>query len=49
MSRPPMVPRTIRTSDALWAAAQAVADARGEFVSEEIRKFLERYVKKGAK
>lgn len=49
MSRPPMNPRTIRTSDALWAAAQEVADARGEVLSEEIRKFLERYAKKGTK
>ena len=49
MSRAPMVPRTIRTSDALWAAAQEVADARGEILSEEIRKFLERYTKKGTK
>lgn len=46
--RPPMTPRTIRTSDALWAAAQKVADERGENVSEEIRKFLERYAKKGS-
>ncbi len=44
-----MIARTIRTSDALWTAAQEVADARGEILSEEIRKFLEKYAKKGAK
>lgn len=49
MTRPPMTPRTIRTSDALWAAAQEAADARNEILSEEIRKFLERYAKKGTK
>jgi len=49
MTRPPMIARTIRTSDALWAAAQEVADARGEVLSEEIRKMIERYVKKGTK
>jgi len=49
MTRPPMIARTIRTSDALWTAAQEVADARGEVLSEEIRKMIERYVKKGTK
>jgi len=49
MPRPNKQPRTIRVSDALWSAAQSTADARGEILSEEIRKFLERYAKKGAK
>ena len=49
MSRPPMVPRTIRTTDALWSAFQTTADARDEIPSEEIRKMIERYVKKGTK
>jgi hypothetical protein len=30
--------------DELWRAAHAKADERGEILSEEIRKFLERYV-----
>lgn len=49
MTREPMSPRTIRTSDALWSAAQSAADSRNEILSEEIRKFLERYAKKGSK
>jgi hypothetical protein len=44
-----MVARTIRTSAELWSAAQATADARDEVLSEEIRKMIERYVKKGTK
>ena len=46
MSRDPIKPKSVRVPDALWAAAQAKADERGEVLSEEIRKFLERYVKK---
>ena len=41
--------RNIRVEDKLWEAAQAVADARNEVLSEEIREFLKRYVKKGTK
>lgn len=44
--RPPMRARTIRVSDATWDAALEAADQRGEILSEEIRKFLERYAKK---
>lgn len=39
--------RVVRVPDALWEAAQATADERGDNLSEEIRKFLERYAKKG--
>jgi len=49
MSRPIMRPRAIRVSDALWSAFQATADARDEIPSKEIRKMIERYVKKGTK
>jgi macrodomain Ter protein organizer (MatP/YcbG family) len=38
-----MTAKSIRVPDALWLAAQAKADQRGETVSEAIRKFLERY------
>ena len=44
-----MKTRNLRVPDALWSAAQSTADARGEVLSEEIRKFLERYAKKGTK
>lgn len=37
--------RSVRVEDKLWEAAQAAADARDEVLSEEIRKFLERYAK----
>ena len=46
MTRPPMKARALRVPDALWESAQAAADERGEILSEEIRKFLERYAKK---
>jgi len=49
MTRPNKSPRTIRVSDALWIAAQETAGARDEILSEEIRKMIERYVKKGTK
>lgn len=39
--------RTIRVPDALWDAAQAKAQERGENLSDAIRKALERYVKRG--
>jgi hypothetical protein len=44
MSREPMKPKSVRISQALWDAAQAKADERGEYLSEVIRKALERYV-----
>ena len=47
--RPQLRSRNIRVSDALWSAFQATADARDEIPSEEIRKMIERYVKKGTK
>ena len=49
MTHPTKRPRTIRVSDQLWVAFQAAADARDEIPFEEIRKMIERYVKKGAK
>lgn len=45
MPKKPMAQRVIRVSDALWAAAKARADERGETVSDAIRKFLERYAR----
>ena len=42
--REPMPMRSVRVSDAAWAAAQAKADERGENLSEVIRKALDRYV-----
>lgn len=47
--RPGEPPRSIRISDKLWDAAMNVAKLRGDNLSAEIRKFLERYVKKGTK
>lgn len=44
--RIPMTPRTIRIPDALWQAALAASEDRGENLSEEIRKFLTQYVQK---
>ena len=38
--------RGIRVPDQLWEDAQAVAEARGESVSDEVRAGLERYVKR---
>jgi len=46
MTRPPRKPRSVKVEDDLWAAALAKADERGEILSEEIRRFLARYVKK---
>lgn len=45
MTRDPI--RTYRAPDSLYRAAQAKADERGEVLSEQIRRFLERYVKRG--
>jgi len=44
MPRKPMVPKAVRVPDELWRAAQAKADERDEYLSEVIRKALERYV-----
>lgn len=38
--------RTVRVPDEVWQAAQAKAEARGEVLSEVIRKALERYAKR---
>ena len=46
MMRNPMPLRSVRVSDAVWQAAQAKADERGENLSEVIRQALERYGKK---
>ena len=46
MTRPPRKPRSVKVEDDLWAAALAKADERGEILSEEIRRFLARYVKR---
>lgn len=46
MTRAPRKARAVRVEDDLWAAAQAKADERGEILSEEIRRFLQRYVRK---
>ena len=43
-TRKPMVPKAVRVPDELWRAAQAKADERDEYLSEVIRKALERYV-----
>lgn len=47
MPRVPMRPHNIRVPDKTWDAAQQAAEAKGENLSEEIRKFLERYGKVG--
>jgi len=46
VTRPPRKPRSVKVEDDLWAAALARADQRGEVLSEEIRKFLQRYAKR---
>lgn len=43
--RKPMKPRQVRVRDDVWDEAMATADARDEVLSEEIRKFLERYIR----
>lgn len=40
-----MKSRVVRVPDDLWTAAQAKADERGEYLSEVIRRALERYVR----
>jgi len=44
MTRKPMTTKAVRVPDELWRAAQAKAVERGEYLSEVIRKALERYV-----
>ena len=41
--------RSIRIADHLWHAAVETARERDENLSDEIRRFLERYVQRGAK
>ena len=45
ISRPSRKTRTIRVEDDLWDAAKRKAEERGDVLSEEIRKFLQRYVR----
>ena len=45
ISRPARTTRTIRVEDDLWDAAKRKAEERGDVLSEEIRKFLQRYVR----
>ena len=45
--RPPRKPRSVKVEDDLWDAAKAKAEERGDVLSEVIRKFLERYSKRG--
>ena len=46
MPNQPKTPaRAVRVEDALWHRAQVRAVARGETVSEAIRRFLERYTR----
>lgn len=47
MSRDPAKPRSIRVREDVWRAAMEAADRRGEVLSEEIVKFLQRYAKRG--
>jgi negative regulator of replication initiation len=39
--------RSIRVPDDLWRAAMAVADERGESITDVLRRALERYVRTG--
>lgn len=45
-NKPKTPHRTIRIDDALWAAAQAAAEAEGKTVTDVIRAALTRYVKR---
>ena len=38
--------RNFRANDELWRAAKAVADERGESLSDVLRRALEQYVKR---
>lgn len=44
-NKPKTTLRNVRVDDELWQAAQAAAEARGQTVSEAIRRFLKRYAK----
>jgi len=47
MPNQPKTPlRSMRVEEALWAAALAKSQERGETVSDVIRRALERYVKR---
>lgn len=41
----PMVMRSIRVPERLWADAKAKADERGESISDVVREALERYLR----
>jgi hypothetical protein len=41
--RAPMKNRVLRVPDSVWDAAARQADANDEYLSEAIRRFLERY------
>lgn len=45
--RPVRRNRTFKCEDPLWEAAQRKAAERGDVLSEEIREFLKRYVRRG--
>lgn len=46
MTREPMKARAIKVPDKLWADALTKAAERDEILSEVIREFLQRYVKR---
>lgn len=46
VAKPPMVMRSIRVPEKLWAEAKAKADEREENISDVLREALERYVKR---
>jgi predicted HicB family RNase H-like nuclease len=45
-NKPKTPKRGVRVDDELWEAAQREAADRGESLSEALRRFLERYVKR---
>ena len=45
-NQPKTPQRTVRVPDHIWHAAKAAADARGETLSDVIRRALEQYIKK---
>lgn len=48
VAKPPMVMRSIRVPEKLWASAKALCDEREENISDVVREALERYVKGAA-
>lgn len=46
MPAAPKVIKSFRIPEPLYQAAKAKAEAKGSSLSEEIRRFLERYVKR---